>query len=69
MRYQLRYNYNIGKNCKTTFHCSQSNGISKDYYNFLVGEINRGHNMQNKAVCKTTDNIYNKENYYLISIN
>ena len=65
--YQLRHNYNIGKNCESLFICSQSNGITKDYYNFLLGEINKG-NMQNKAVCKTIDSIYNKENYYLISI-
>ena len=67
--YKLRYNYNIGKNCENTFPCNQSNAISKDYYNFLIGEINRGFNMQDKAICKTTDNIYGKENYYLISIN
>lgn len=65
--YKLRYNYNIGKNCESTFSCSQGNAITKDYYNFLVCEINKGYNMQSKAVCRTTD-IYGKENYYLISI-
>ena len=65
--YQLRHNYNIGKNCENIFSCTQSNEITKDYYNFLLGEINKGYNLQDKAVCKTTDNIYNKENYYLIS--
>ncbi len=65
--YQLRHNYNIGKNCENIFICSQSNGITKDYYNFLIGEINKG-NMQDKAVCKTTNDIYGKKNYYLISI-
>ena len=65
--YQLRHNYNIGKNCESIFSCSQANEITKNYYNFLLGEINKGYNLQGKAVCKTTDS-NNRENYYLISV-
>lgn len=62
-----RYNYNIGKKAENTRACSEANGISKDYYDFLVGEINRGQNMQSKAVCKKTIEPFGVEFYYLIS--
>ena len=49
----------------TTFPCSSSNRITKEYYNFLVGEINRGTII--KAVCSVTDKRFNYTAYYLIS--
>lgn len=42
------------------------NQISKEYYNFLVVEINNG--TIKKAVCKITNTVFNSESYYLISI-
>ena len=64
----VRHNFNIGKNVGSTFPCSQGNGITKEYYNFLVGEINRGKNLQGKAVCKRTIEPFGVEFYHLISI-
>ncbi len=48
-----------------TFPASQSNEITKEYYDFLVGEINRGTII--KAVCKIEKPKFNHTSYYLIS--
>lgn len=46
---------------------SNSNAITKDYYYFLVGEINRG--TMKKAVCRVEYLEYgNYTTYHLISI-
>lgn len=58
------YNLPTGRGI-TTYPCGSSNQITKDYYNFLVGEINRG--TMFKAVCKVTNIIFGTESYYLIS--
>ena len=41
--------------------------ITEEYYNFLVGEINRGVNFQRKEVTKITNNIYDTVSYFLSS--
>lgn len=48
----------------TTSPCS-ANRITKDYYNFLVGEINRG--TIRKAVCRIENHTFGTVSYYLIS--
>lgn len=48
-----------------TYPPHQGNGITKDYYNFLVGEINRG--TIKKAVCKIEDKRFGSVSHYLIS--
>jgi len=49
-----------------TFPHGQSNQITEEYYNFLIGEINRG--VIQKAVLKVTYTEYHKDvRYYLIS--
>lgn len=58
------YNSPIGKSIQTYPPCS-SNQITKEYYNFLVGEINRG--TMFKAVCRIENKVFGTENYYLIS--
>lgn len=48
------------------FPPSQSNRISKEYYDFLVGEINRGTIF--KVVCRIEDKrFFNAVSYYLVS--
>jgi hypothetical protein len=41
------------------------NAITKEYYWFLVGEINRG--TMKKAVCRIENHTFGTESYYLIS--
>jgi hypothetical protein len=48
-----------------TFPPSQGNEITKSYYDFLVGEINRG--TMFKSVCRIENNKFNSTSYYLIS--
>jgi hypothetical protein len=48
-----------------TFPTSQSNQITKEYYDFLVGEINRGTIF--KAVARVENKKFNTTSYYLIS--
>jgi hypothetical protein len=57
-------NYNISKGVDT-YPASGSNQITKEYYNFLVGEINRG--TIRKAVCRIENRMFNIISYYLIS--
>ena len=50
-----------------TTHYSNENAITKEYYDFLVGEINRG--TMKKAVCRVEYPEYgNYTTYHLISI-
>lgn len=44
---------------------TNANEITKDYYNFLVGEINRG--TIYRAVCRIENKIFGTETYHLIS--
>ena len=60
----LHYNLPIGKDI-CTFPTNHSNAITKEYYNFLVGEINRGTML--KAVCRIENKIFTTESYHLIS--
>lgn len=48
-----------------TFPCGQSNQITKEYYNFLVGEISRG--VIYKSVCRIENKAFGTTCYYLIS--
>lgn len=48
-----------------TYAASHGNAITKEYYNFLVGEINRG--TIHKAVCRIENKRFNSVSYYLIS--
>lgn len=59
-------NFNIpqGKSINT-FPASSSNQITKEYYNHLVGEINRGTVL--KAVCRIENKVFGTTSYYLIS--
>jgi len=57
-------NLPIGKNIDT-FPTSSSNQITKEYYDFLVGEINRGTIF--KAVCRIENKIFGVTSYFLIS--
>ena len=45
--------------------CTNSNMITKEYYNFLVGEINRG--VVQKAVCEVYYPEHSYTSYHLIS--
>lgn len=59
-------NFNIpqGKSIDT-YPASSSNQITKEYYNHLIGEINRGTVL--KAVCRIENKIFGVTSYYLIS--
>jgi len=48
-----------------TFPPSNGNQITKSYYDFLVGEINRG--TMFKSVCRIENTTFNSVSYYLIS--
>lgn len=54
----------IGKNI-TIYPPNQGNQITKEYYNFLLGEINRGTIC--KAVCCIENKRFGTESYYLTS--
>lgn len=59
-------NFNLPQNVSiTTYPPSQSNQITKEYYDFLIGEINRGTII--RAVCRIEDKRFNHTSYYLIS--
>ena len=59
-------NFNIpqGKSIDT-YPASSSNQITKEYYNHLIGEINRGTVL--KAICRIENKIFGTISYYLIS--
>lgn len=48
-----------------TYPASSSNQITKEYYNFLVGEINRGTIF--RVVCRIENKIFGTVSYHLIS--
>lgn len=57
--------FNSAKNISVT-PPNSGNQITKEYYNFLVGEINRG--TMKKAVCRIENKTFGTESYYLISL-
>lgn len=57
--------FNIHPEVGNTFPCRSSNRITKEYYWFLVGEINRG--TIKRAVCRIENHTFGTESYYLIS--
>jgi len=59
------FNLPIGKSIDTVA-ASRANQITKEYYNFLVGEINRG--TIHRAVCRIESKIFGVTSYYLISL-
>lgn len=59
------YNFPIGQHVDTVA-ASRANEITKEYYNFLVGEINRG--TVKKAVCRIENKKFNTVSYHLISL-
>jgi len=60
----IHFNLPIGKTIDTV-PTSNGNQITKEYYNFLVGEINRGTIF--RAVCRIENKIFGTTSYYLIS--
>jgi hypothetical protein len=50
----------------TTYPPCAGNQITKEYYNHLVGEINR--ETVRMAVCRIEDKRFNSTSYYLISV-
>jgi len=48
-----------------TYPASNSNQITKEYYNHLVGEINRGTVL--KVICRIENKLFGTISYYLIS--
>ena len=58
-------NFNLPSKPIQTYPASISNQITKDYYNFLVGEINRG--TIYRAVCRIENKKFGSISYYLIS--
>lgn len=58
------FNLPIGQSIQT-YPATQSNAITKEYYNFLVGEINRG--TIYKAVCRIENKRFGSVSYHLIS--
>jgi hypothetical protein len=57
--------FNLPNEAVYTFPASSSNEITKDYYNFLVGEINRGTIL--KAVMRIDNYTFSTTRYFLIS--
>ena len=57
--------FNFSKQPVDTYPCRSSNRITKEYYWFLVGEINRG--TMFKSVCRIENPVFGTESYYLIS--
>ena len=62
----MKINYTLPVKQINTFAASKSNQITKDYYNYLIGEINRGIIL--KAVCKIEYVQFNYISYHLISV-
>jgi hypothetical protein len=63
----VQRNYILSQKPINTYPCSDSNRITKEYYNLLIGAINRGEIY--KSVCKVTNKTFATETYYLISNN
>lgn len=62
----FRYNFTLPEKSIYTTKACQDNAITREYYNFLVGEINRGTIL--RAVCKITNTVFGTESYHLISL-
>ena len=58
-------NYNLPTKKIDTYPANQGNEITKEYYNMLVGEINRG--TISKAVCRIENKRFGNISYHLIS--
>ena len=59
-------NFNLPQDASIyTYPASNSNEITRDYYNFLVGEINRG--TIRRAVCRVENQTFDTIRYFLIS--
>ena len=59
-------NFTLPQKSIATYPATSGNEITKDYYNFLVGEINRG--VICKAVCIIENKrFFNSISYHLIS--
>lgn len=59
-------NFTLPQETIYTVPASYGNQITKDYYNFLVGNINRG--IIKKAVCRIYYPKLNYATYHLISL-
>jgi hypothetical protein len=59
-------NFNLSKKPVDTVGASIKNQITKEYYDFLVGEINRGTIF--RSVCRIEDKRFGSVSYHLISI-
>ena len=59
-------NFNLPSKPVQTVAASRANEITKEYYNHLVGEINRG--TVQKAVCRIENKIFGVVSYHLISL-
>ena len=59
-------NFTIHPEAGVTFGASRSNQITKEYYDFLVGEINRG--TIKKAVCRIYNEIFGVTSYHLLTV-
>lgn len=57
--------FNIHPEVANTTAACTANQITKEYYNFLVGEINRG--TMKKAVCRVENYTSGITSYHLIS--
>lgn len=57
--------FTVHPNIKVISACSHANMITKEYYDFLVGEINRGTMI--KAVCCVENTKFNYKSYHLLS--
>ena len=57
--------YTLSKEPITHFPCSNSNRITKAYYNMLIGCITNGEIFA--SVCKVTNKTFGTETHYLIS--
>ena len=57
--------FNVHPHVVNITGANNSNQITKEYYNFLVGEINRG--TIKKAVCRIENYTFGKVSYHLIS--
>jgi hypothetical protein len=62
----MRTNYTLPQKPIDTVAAKPANQITEEYYNHLVGEINRG--TIQKAVCRIFDARFNHTSYHLISI-
>jgi len=57
--------FNVHPQVVNITEASSSNQITKEYYDFLVGEINRG--TIKKAVCCIENEVFDTVSYHLIS--